>query len=373
MDTLRCIHASRLLLDHQLHVAGEFEPAVRKIVEDTALTAFERVIDEALLRKVDCLLVSGDCFDPDDGGLRGPAAFVREIGRLAECDTAVIVHSSAHLWSNWPAGLRWPPHAHRLGIGFETSVSITREGKLLATISADGHGDRHTGWQVRLAEAAGEGRTFHLTDDPGPLQGLRADETGPHGCSLIEIDPAAGPRQTRVPVAPVRWEHCAAAVATDSTRDDLLQELASQLEQFPRYTGEEVRLVTWTVSGHGQLWERLAQPGFQNDFLDELTLLNPLSGVTIQTHALKLHAAPGSHWPHAPTEDLGADFVVRLDERFTRPDSAWRDYLADSELHGGPWEVKFETLSGELDAGELAYDARRLAMHWFAAQEELSS
>jgi hypothetical protein len=32
-----------------------------------------------------------------------------------------------------------------------------------------------------------------------------------------------------------------------------------------------------------------------------------------------------------------------------------------------------DSLLGELDAGELAHDARRMAMHWFAAQEELSS
>src|SRR5690349_12170884 len=105
MESFRCIHASRLLLDHQLHVAGEFEPAVQKIVADATLTAFERVVDEALEREVDGLLISGDCFDPGDRGLRGPAALMRGIARLAERDIPVIVHSSSHLWSTWSAGL----------------------------------------------------------------------------------------------------------------------------------------------------------------------------------------------------------------------------------------------------------------------------
>lgn len=373
MECFRCIHASRLLLNHQLHVAGEFEPAVQKIVADATLTAFDRVVDEALQREVDCLLISGDCLEPGDRGLRGPAALIRGISRLAERETPVILHSAPRLWSTWPTGLRWPPHAHRLGTGLETSESITREGKLLATVSADGIDERHAGWQIRLPRSSGDGRTYHLPDDPGAIIGLHAGEIGSHGCAYIEIDPEAGPRRTLIPVAPVRWERCTAAVAADSSRDDLLQDLASQLEQIPRHASEQVWLVTWIVSGSGPLLDRLAQPVFRDDFLDDLKLLDPVPGVVVQTHAIRLHETQERHRPDALTEDLAAEFATRLDARFAQPAASWRECLGGPALHGGACEVKLDSLFAEFDASELAHDARRLAQRWFGAEEDLSS
>src|SRR5258708_4149707 len=143
MDSFRCIHVARLLLDRQLHglqssLAGELAPEVQKIIQDATLVAFERIIDEALAHDVHCVLISGDCFEPADRGLRGPAALVRGIGRLAEHDIPVILQAGRpELWSSWPTGLRWPPNAHRLGDSLATSVSITRAGKLLASIAFD--------------------------------------------------------------------------------------------------------------------------------------------------------------------------------------------------------------------------------------------
>jgi hypothetical protein len=370
MEPFRCIHVSHLALDHQLHVAGEFDPAVQKIVADATLTAFDRVIDEALRRAIDCLLISGNCLEPGDRGLRGPAALVRGIARLAERDTAVILHSSPPVWSTWPAGLRWPPHAHRLGGGFESGVSITREGKLLATVTAARIDERHAGWQIRLPEMDGDGRTFHLNDDPGPIIGLHAAQTGSYGCTVVEIDAATGPQTSFVPVAPVRWERCTVTAAADCTRDDLLQELASQLEQAPRHTGEQVRLVTWIVSGNGALFDRLARPDFRNAFLDELTLLDPLPGVTVRTHQFKLRALLKTDDQEAPTDDVASEVFARLDGRFAHPTTSWRGCLPGPALHGGPWETKLDSLIGELDAEDLASEARCLALRWFAAAEK---
>lgn len=377
MESFRCIHASRLLLDHQLHVSADFDPAVQKTVEEATLTAFERVIDEALVREVDCLLISGDCFGPDDRGLRGPAALARGMEKLADRDTQVIVHSPPRLWSSWPAGLRWPLNAHRLGTGFESRVSITREGKLLATISADSVEDRHAGWQIHLADSSGAGRTVHLTDDPLPVQGIRAVETGPHGCTFVEIAPDHEPQPKFLPVAPIRWERYSVAVSAATSCDDLLQELASQLEQTPRCAGELVRLVSWEISGRGQLFDRLADREDRDELLDELALLDPVPGIAIQTHAVALHPADELPQAVAAADDPAADFALRLEQRFARSEATVRECLAGSAFRGGPWEVKIESLCGELDAGELAHDARRLAMHWFApteeSEEELSS
>ena len=106
MDSFRCLLASRLLLDHQLHgtrfsANSTLAPEVRKFVEDATLIAYERIVDACLMHDVDCLLISGDCFDPGDHSLRGPAALVRGIQRLAERDIPVILRAErADLWTH---------------------------------------------------------------------------------------------------------------------------------------------------------------------------------------------------------------------------------------------------------------------------------
>ncbi|MBS0262157.1 MAG: hypothetical protein JSS02_09430 [Planctomycetes bacterium] len=373
MDPFRCLRVSQLLLDYQLHIAGEFEPAVQRIVVDATLTAFSRVVDQALERQVDCVLIDGECFDPENPGLRGPAALIRGLNRLAERGIAVIIDAPPKIWSAWPAGLRWPPYAHRLGLGLETSVPITRDGRYLGTVSGDSQDDWHTTWQVSLPDEAGATGAFQLSESAGPLTGLNPQHTGPHGCQYIEVHPEWGVQTTFLPQAPVRWERYCAQLSPEMSRDDLLQDLATQLECSPRSDGEQVRLVTWVFSGDHPLLDRLTADRPRQDFLDDLALLDPLPGVTVHTHAMRIRRVSHKERQVTPMEDLAAEFLDRLQNRLSSPEAAWRACLANSELTGNPWEVKLDSLYGDCDADDLACDARRLAGQWFAADEDLSS
>ena len=442
MDSFRCIHAARLLLDHQFpgfqfqgpgsSLVGGLAPDVRQFIEDATLLAFEHVVDQALALDVHCVLISGDSFDPHDRSLRGPAALVRGIGRLAEHDVAVVLQSaSPDLWSHWPAGLRFPPNAHRLGSGLPASVSIAREGKLLATIAVDdgtvastgastgatagemqapqyGPAMGRCGWQIHLpaahqpgANAPGAnapGGTIHLheTGWPGygkPVQGLCPEETGSHGFTLIEIDAQGEPHHQFIPAAPVRWERFSLDVSDDTQRDDLLQDMASRLEQSPRQPCEKVWLIAWDVSGTGPLFDRMLNRTFSQELLTDLADLDPTPGVQIQTHALRLHSTghgsrPNSeHGVHehgvdengaegnregletqAPEQELAAEFAMRLEERFADPRQALAKSLAGSSLAGCHWGTGIESLLAGLDGTRINHDARCLALQWFAGQ-----
>jgi len=411
MDPFRCIQADRLLLDHQLRgvpatFAGGLTPDVRKILQDATLLAFEHMIDQALAHDVHCLLISGDSFDPDDRGLRGPAALVRGIQRLAEHDIPVMLYANRpDLWSSWPAGLRLPANAHRLGAGLATSASVAREGKLLATITADESAPGPAGrssavrsdWSIHLpamahpADASTAVNTIRLhgdrlNADRRPAQGMHADECGPHGCTLIELDARGEPLHTFIPAAPVCWERFCIEVSTEAGRDDLLQEMASRLEQTRRQTCEKVWLIAWDVTGTGPLFERLGNGDFRDEMLAELTALDPVPGVQIHTHAWRWHLATDClrssgdggtiREPPLPEqnefeqkaleEDLAAEFAMRLDERFADPRQAIGACLAGSPQAGGPWLLKIESLVADLDAREVAQNARELAVRWFA-------
>jgi hypothetical protein len=205
---------------------------------------------------------------------------------------------------------------------------------------------------------------------------------------LIEIDAASEPRHTFITAAPVRWEQFSVEVSAETDRDDLLQDMASRLEQITPQTCEKVWLVAWDITGTGPLFERLLDRTFRDELLDELAALDPVPGVQIHTHALRSHPV-ASAWPpiaeNGPVleqnganstgleTNLAAEFAMRVEQRFADPEPAIESCLAGSALAGGPWEVEIESLIATLDAGEVAHDARRLAMHWFAAHEELSS
>lgn len=383
MDSFRCVHASRLLLDSQLHGTGALAPDVRKIVEDATLAAFEQIVDVCLDREVDCLLLSGDSFDPAAPGLRGPAALVRGIHRLAENDIAVILQvAHPEAWSGWPAGLRLPPNAHRLGPGLETSVSVSREGKLLATIAAgvvvtnsepDCPSQTEIGWQILLPDDSGNSRVVHLDDAHRGAQGMSLDETGSRGCLLIEFDAGEEPRQTLIPVAPVRWERFEIAVSSEMIRDDLLQNMASLLEQTPREACEKVWFTAWNVTGEGPLIELLADRAFRDELAFELAVLDPVPRVQIQIHALRVHVSAQAARSIAGHDELFAEYVAHIEERFSGRHKALAECLAGSALSSGPWQARIESLIADLDADEIAGDACQMAQQWFAAQGETSS
>jgi hypothetical protein len=387
MEAFRCIHASRLLLDHQLHglqlpAAAALVRNLRDVIEEATLNSFEQIVESCLVHEVNCLLLSGECFDPDDRGLRGPAALVRGIERLEEHDIPVVLQSSATQWSHWPAGLRIPASAHRLGTGFVSSVALARRGKLIATI-AEAEPSAHPsaagrGWQITIPEkAAADGtvnsRIVQLFDDPKPAQGVRPHETGSRGCTLIEFDDRGNHRQSFLATAPVRWERFDLAVSAGTTRDDLLQEMASILEQTGSEPCERVWLVGWNLSGEGPLLETLADKAAREDLCAELAELEPVPNVLVHTHGVRVHLPVLAARLVADRDELAVEYAARLAERFGRPETGLHESLAASALHGGPWEVKLATLFAELDAGEVAQDAARMAMQWFAAHEELSS
>jgi hypothetical protein len=380
MDRFRCVRASRLLLDHQLHgvrLSGTSSPAPerRKYVEDATLLAFDHVIDACLVHDADCLLLSGDSFHPDDRSLRGPAALVRGIQRLAERDIAVLLEAGRpEVWSSWPAGLRLPPNAHRLGDGFENQVPVSREGKLLATISIESQAESaRRDWQILIPAAAGTSRTLGLPLSFTPVQGIRADETGPHGCILTNIDAGEGPHDTFIPTAPVRWEHFEIAVAAGTTRDDLLQEMAARLEQTPRKPCEKIWLVGWDITGTGDLLKALSEPGFRDGLAGDLTGLGPVPGIHVQTHAVRVRLSEGATPEIAGDDELVSAYTARLQQRFAHTDASLVDIVSASAIGSGPWKLRLETILAGMDTGEIARDVQRLAGGWFASSEELSS
>jgi hypothetical protein len=117
----------------------------------------------------------------------------------------------------------------------------------------------------------------------------------------------------------------------------------------------------------------LSGPDFRDTLADDLTGLEPVPGIYVHTHAMRVRLAAGATPEIAGDDELLSAYTARLQERFARTDASLIDIVSASAIGGGPWKLRLETILADVDAGKIAHDARRMAGVWFASSEELSS
>lgn len=423
MEPFRFVHAARVLLDHQLHGIAALPDELRPLVEDATLVAFDAVVETCLSRQVDFLLLAGDSFDQRDCSLRGPAALVRGIERLAEQNIRVVIAAGlTDPWSAWPEGMRLPANAVRLGIDAESEIALSRDGKLLAVVRDPTAPDplaapeaecviklplggagpftivlQHAGREAgppldfigshAAAGPAGDyadanywasggrpqaqslAREQRLLHDPGPTQAVRPLETGPRGCTLVDVSATGEIRTEFIATAPVRYERFNIEVLPDTTRDGLLAVMREALAQTGKSASDRLWLPAWRVSGAGPMLAVLAEPQTREAFLDELHARHSLEGLAIHTQAVRVHYGTGGEANADLPDELACEYERTLLDHVTH--SAWslQMCLEESSLANGPWQGQLSSLLAELDAGEVVEDALRLGLEWFAAAE----
>lgn len=419
MESFRFVHAARLLLDRQLQNSGPVPEDVRPIVEDATLIAWERVVECCLTERVDLLLLTGECCDPADGGLRGFSVLARGLERLADHKIPVVVAAGPGTSAGaWLAGLHWPANVTQL-VGTD-EIPILRDRKLLAIVrqgvggpvtrncenpwllklpsenderpfsicvtpgAVDGLAWPADDWESSSAETAGSNRSpayragsgsaaprtvsidSHVLHDPGPTQAIRPAETGPRGCTLVVVDSGGQWKRTFVPTAPVRFEQLGLAVTAGQTRDDLLLEMIAALEQLPRHTSDRVWLIAWNITCAGAGPVPLLDETARDELLRTLESSHGLRDLHIHTHAVRIRTGQETPSDEDSGDELCREFDFRLKDRLARSHSPLEHCLDNSRLSGGPWETPLRSLLAELDAGEVALEARDLGLRWLA-------
>jgi DNA repair exonuclease SbcCD nuclease subunit len=133
---LRFLHAAGLWLDHPLAGTGPLPDELRRIAEEATLNAFDRLIDVAIERQVDFVLLVGDTFDEHDDSLRAAAALVDGCARLAEQHIRVFVlPGRADPAIAWQTLGELPENVTKLLAHDDDSVAVLRDDQLAATIS----------------------------------------------------------------------------------------------------------------------------------------------------------------------------------------------------------------------------------------------
>jgi DNA repair exonuclease SbcCD nuclease subunit len=318
-EPIRFIHASNLRLDSQLRGIGDCPDELRKVIESATITAFDRVIDACVSQRVDFALLTGDSFDERDRSLTARIALLDGFDRLNQHGIRIFVlPGRLDPADAWEAISEFPDNVTTFFDPSTEAVAVLRDGKVIASVAcAESLGEeqpQHSAphAQPTAAETRGpfrvglclatekhdsprSGPSLHPTHafdyvaigcsdvretqyadwriahNPGAIQAICAADTGPHGCTLVEVAADGSIACQLIPTAVVRSENIAIGFDAGSSLTDLLERLRRLIGEQVFHPTELLWLVNWSVAGSGPLYETLYDDDSAREFLERVS------------------------------------------------------------------------------------------------------
>ena len=107
----------------------------------------------------------------------------------------------------------------------------------------------------------------HLAHYPGTPQGRCPDETGVHGCTLVQVDEQRQARTSLIPTDAVRWLSERVVVRRNDNAEDLETRLRERMHALLENSPRLDLLISWTIAGRGPLTAQLRRGGLAADLL----------------------------------------------------------------------------------------------------------
>lgn len=302
---MRVIHAADLHIDSPLRGLGRLEGAPVDELRLATRRAFSRLIDTCLEEQAVLLILAGDVFDGEWRDFNTGLFFVRELARLREAGTRVVMVRGNHdAESVLARHIPLPEHVHAFPIDAPGTLELPHLG---LAVHGQSYGSRSV--EDNLAEHYPERRrdllnigVLHtnaigaadhsnyapctvqqlvrrgydywalghvhkrevLHRDPwvvysGNTQGRHVREPGPRGCTLIEVDNLRIRGVEHRDLDALRWsEVVLTADASVADLDDLLAAARLRLQQSLLEAGGRPVLARVAVEGATHLHTRLA-------------------------------------------------------------------------------------------------------------------
>ncbi|MBU8905442.1 metallophosphoesterase family protein [Desertibacillus haloalkaliphilus] len=313
MADLQFIHAADLHLDSPFQGLSHLPERIFRRVQDSTFTSFTRIVDEAIRREVDFVLLAGDLYDGEDRSLKAQSRLKVEMKRLEQANIAVyVIHGNHdHLSGRW-ARLDWPSNVYF----FRDEVEVFeygRGGDVLAHIYGYSYPRREvieniskkytkkTGarYHIGLLHGQAQGSKGHdpyapfsvqeLLDKefdywalghihqyqqldptilyPGNIQGRNRKEIGEKGCVVVHLSESKMATEF-VATADIIWKNTKVSI----TGVDSVQEIIDRCEEAVESNRERGHgvMLTFTFVGHGPLHSVLADEEQVHEWLNEL-------------------------------------------------------------------------------------------------------
>jgi len=299
----RFLHCADLHLDSPFEGVHVLDPKVATHLREATFKAFDRVVELALCRHVDLLIVAGDVYDGADKSLRAQLKFRDALTRAAQAGIrSFVVHGNHDPLDGWDAGLSLPDGVHRFGGQHVECVSVERDGVPIADVYGISfkHRDVRDNLAARFqrrgeapfaigvmhANVGGDPRhdnyapctqddlkaarmdywalghihqTQVVREDqpcivyPGNTQGRSIRETGPRGCYVITVGEAGEIEREFVETDVIRWFDERVDVSGIQTIDALLDHAGELCEDARRRADGRGAVIRLRLVGRSEL------------------------------------------------------------------------------------------------------------------------
>jgi len=284
----RFIHASDFHLERPPRGMADVPDHLRPALVDAPHRAAERVFDAAVKQRVDFVVLAGDLLDPLTAGPRGLVFLADQFQKVAQ--TGIKVYWALGRSDNFERlGTMGPladhavtfplarvqrivharngePLVQILGTSAQQRKRIRvadfrADGELFALAIAYGSADAQAlaGYRVNYWALGGEhdrrallsgGVTANYSGSP---QGRRPQESGPHGCTLAQVDEQHFVRTAFIATDAVRYQEERVSVDESTTPGQLHQIIGGRIGELLGDPFGPDLLIHWTLCGSGAL------------------------------------------------------------------------------------------------------------------------
>lgn len=297
---MRFIHCADIHIDSPLRGLELYDGAPAEEMRLATRRAFANVVDLAIDREADFVLIAGDIFDGDWPDFNTGLYFAAQLRRLAEADIrAFLVYGNHDAVSKLTKTVPLPKNvfsfpASRPATEIMDSLGVAIHGQSFASeaVTADlaaaypdpvsgmlnigvlhtalsgreGHQPYAPTTAERLADkgydywALGHVHTREIVREspwivfPGNTQGRHARETGPKGCMVVEADPDTGINSVEfVPTDVARWHHISVDIAGLTSEDELHAVVQEEVRSAQSAAEDRILALRLTLTGRGPL------------------------------------------------------------------------------------------------------------------------
>jgi DNA repair exonuclease SbcCD nuclease subunit len=246
------IHSADIHLDSPMYMLERYEGAPVDEIRSATRRALENLVELAISRHVDFVLLCGDLYDGDWRDYNTGLFFMSQMAKLHDAQIPVFLIAGNHDAANrMTRTLRLPDGIHLLKAGEPSTILLDHVGAAVhgqSFVSQAVHDDLSEKYpaavkgfyNIGMLHTCASGRPGHdsyapctirglslknydywalghvhkrevlsetpLIVFPGNIQGRHIRETGPKGCMLVTVDEKGDARPEFSPLDVVRWE-----------------------------------------------------------------------------------------------------------------------------------------------------------------------
>ncbi len=283
--SFKFLHASDLHLDTPFEGIKVFDPKISEMLKDASIKAWERLVDLAIAKDVDFVLLAGDIYDGTFRGVRARSRLLAGLRKLSEDGIKVFIvqgnHDPVDEGGLIPKDQEiegvyvFPPRtSHRVAFSAKDGDSVEIHGVSYGSrsetedLSTYLEQPSHNGFSIALLHASVGGDPNHepyspttvtkleslgfdyyalghihtrqlLSTDPlivysGNSQGRspKPSELGLKGCYEVNVDRNSAPVLTFYQLGPIVFDHIVVDIADSDSFEDIGDSLATAAERL---------------------------------------------------------------------------------------------------------------------------------------------